>query len=145
MLRVIAGLAALAVCTTFVLAQNAGVIDQRKQAMKALGGAMKDPTAMVKGEAPFDLAKVQASLKTIQESAGKGKNLFPDDSKAGETDALPVAFENRADLMAKFDKLAADAQAAATAVKDESSLKSEWPKIGANCGGCHKAYRKPKS
>ena len=145
MLRVIAGLAALAVCTTFVLAQNAGVIDQRKQAMKALGGAMKDPTAMVKGEAPFDLAKVQASLKTIQESAGKGKNLFPDDSKAGETDALPVAFENRADRMAKFDKLAADAQAAATAVKDENSLKSEWPKIGANCGGCHKAYRKPKS
>jgi cytochrome c556 len=145
MLRVIAGLAALAICTTFVLAQNKAVIDQRKQAMKSLGGAMKDPTAMMKGEASFDLAKVQASLKTIQEASAKAKSLFPDDSKAGETDALPVAFEKRADLMAKFDKLGADAKAAATAIKDEGSFKSEWPKIGANCGGCHKAYRKPKS
>lgn len=145
MLRVIAGLAALAVCTTLVLAQNTAVIDQRKQAMKSLGGAMKDPTAMVKGEAPFDLAKVQASLKTIQDASTKAKSLFPDDSKAGDTDALPVAFEKRDDVMAKFDKLAADAKAAATAIKDESSLKSEWPKVGANCGGCHKVYRKPKS
>jgi cytochrome c556 len=99
----------------------------------------------VKGEAPFDLAKVQASLKTIQETATKAKGLFPDDTKAGDTDALPAAFENKPDLMAKFDKMAADAGAAATAIKDEGTLKSEWPKVGANCGGCHKAYRKPKS
>ena len=145
MLRVIAGLAALAVCTTLVMAQNTAGIEQRKQAMKALGGAMKDPTTMVKGEAPFDLAKVQASLKTLQETATKAKSLFPDDTKTGDTDALPAAFTEKADLMAKFDKLVADAGAAATAIKDEATLKSEWPKVGANCGGCHKAYRKPKS
>jgi cytochrome c556 len=145
MLRVIAGLAALAVCTTLVMAQNTAGIEQRKQAMKALGGAMKDPTTMVKGEAPFDLAKVQASLKTLQETATKAKSLFPDDTKTGETDALPAAFTEKADLMAKFDKLAADAGAAATAIKDEATLKSEWPKVGANCGSCHKAYRKPKT
>ena len=145
MLRVIAGLAALAVCTTLVMAQNTAGIEQRKQAMKALGGAMKDPTTMVKGEAPFDLAKVQASLKTLQETATKAKSLFPDDTKTGDTDALPAAFTEKADLMAKFDKLAADAGAAATAIKDEATLKSEWPKVGANCGGCHKAYRKPKT
>lgn len=145
MLRVIAGLAALAVCTTLVMAQNTAGIEQRKQAMKALGGAMKDPTTMVKGEAPFDLAKVQASLKTLQETATKAKSLFPDDTKTGDTDALPAAFTEKADLMAKFDKLAADAGAAATAIKDEATLKSEWPKVGANCGSCHKAYRKPKT
>jgi cytochrome c556 len=145
MLRVIAGLAALAVCTTLVMAQNTAGIEQRKQAMKALGGAMKDPTTMVKGEAPFDLAKVQASLKTLRETATKAKSLFPDDTKTGDTDALPAAFTEKADLMAKFDKLVADAGAAATAIKDEATLKSEWPKVGANCGGCHKAYRKPKS
>jgi len=145
MLRVIAGLAALAVCTTLVMAQNTAGIDQRKQAMKALGGAAKDPTTMVKGEAPFDLAKVQASLKTIQETATKAKSLFPDDTKAGDTDALPAAFTDKADLMAKFDKLAADAKAVATAVKDEGTLKTEWPKVGTNCGGCHKVYRKPKT
>jgi cytochrome c556 len=145
MLRVIAGLAALAVCTTLVLAQNPAAIDQRKQSMKALGGAMKDPVGMSKGEAPFDLAKVQASLKTIQEAATKAKGQFGDDSKTGETDALPAAFENKADLMAKFDKMIADAQAASTAIKDEASLRTEFPKVAGNCGGCHKAYRKPKT
>lgn len=145
MLRVIAGLAALAVCTTLVMAQNTAAIDQRKQAMKAFGAAFKDPAGMAKGETPFDLAKVQASLKTIQETAAKGKTVFPDDSKVGETDALPAAFENKADLLAKFDKLAADAMAASAAIKDEGSLKTELPKVASNCGGCHKAYRKAKT
>jgi cytochrome c556 len=143
MLRVMAATAAIAIGTTVVLAQNAAVIDQRKQAMKAFGGAAKDPGAMAKGEAPFDLPKVQASLKTIQETAVKAKGLFPDDSKTGETDVLPAAFEKKADLLARFDKIGADAKAAAAAIKDEASFKASWPKVVTNCGGCHKEYRKP--
>src|SRR5262249_14742535 len=100
MLRVVAAAAALAVGATVVLAQNAAVIDQRKQAMKAFGGAAKSGGAMAKGEAPFDLAKAQESLKTIQTKAGEVKNLFPDDSKTGDTAASPEAFANKADLMA---------------------------------------------
>lgn len=145
MLRVIAGLVVLAVGTTLVFAQNAAVIGQRKDAMKALGGATKDPGAMAKGDAPFDAAKVQASLKTMQDVAAKAKTVFTDDSKTGETDTLPAAFENKADLFAKFDKFGADAKAAAAAIKDEASFKAEWPKVVSNCGACHKAYRKPKS
>jgi cytochrome c556 len=143
MLRIVAVTAALAVGATAVWAQNAAGIAARKDAMKAFGGAFKDPGAMAKGEAPFDSGKVQASLKTIQETAAKAKGLFGDDTKTGETDALPVAFEKKADLLARFDKLAADAKAAAGAIKDEATFKAEWPKIGANCGGCHKEYRKP--
>ncbi len=112
--------------------------------MKALGAAFKDPSDMAAGKAPFDLAKVQASLKSLQEVAPKGKTVFPDDSQKGDTAALPAAFQNKADLFAKFDKLAADAQVAAAAIKDEASFKAEWPKIGANCGGCHKLYREAK-
>jgi len=143
MFRVIVGLAALAVGATVVLAQNTAAIGQRKDTMKALGGAAKDPGAMHKGDAAFDLAKVQASLKALEATAAKGKTVFPDDSKGGETAALPAAFENKADLFAKFDKLAADAKAAQAAVKDEATFKAEWPKVLANCGGCHKLYRKP--
>jgi cytochrome c556 len=143
MLRVVAAVAALAIGTTVVLAQNAAVIEQRKQAMKALGGAAKEPGGMAKGEAPFDLPKVKASLKTIQETAVKAKGLFPDDSKTGDTDALPVAFEKKADLLARLDKIAADAKAAEGAIKDEASFKAEWTKVVSNCGGCHKEYRKP--
>jgi cytochrome c556 len=143
MLRVVAAVAALAIGATVVLAQNAAVIDQRKQAMKAFGGAAKGPGAMAKGEAAFELPKVQASLKTIEETSAKAKGLFPDDSKTGETDALPAAFEKRTDLLARFDKMGAAAKAAAGAIKDEASFKTEWPKVVSNCGGCHKEYRKP--
>lgn len=145
MLRILAVASVLALGATAVMAQNAAGIKARQDSMKAMGGAMKDPGAMAKGEAAFDLAKVQASLKTIEAEAIKSKALYGDDTKTGETDTLPAAFENKADLMAKFDKTAADAKAAQAAIKDEASFKAEWGKIGANCGSCHKAYRKPKS
>jgi len=144
MLRVLAALAALAVGASVVLAQNAAVISQRKEAMKAIGNAAKAPGAMAKGTSPFELATVQASLTTIEETAAKAKNLFPDDSKTGDTAALPIAFEKKADVLARLDKLVADAKAAAAAIKDEASFKAEWPKVVSNCGGCHKEYRKPK-
>jgi cytochrome c556 len=143
MLRVVAVLAALAVGATAVLAQNAAGIAARKEAMKGFGGAWKKPADMAKGDVPFDLSTVQASLKSIEDIAGKAKGLFGDDTKTGETDALPAAFEKKADLFARFDKIAADAKAAAGAIKDEASFKAEWPKVPANCGGCHKEYRKP--
>jgi cytochrome c556 len=144
MLRVVAVLAALAVGATAVWAQNAAGIAARKEAMKAFGGAAKGPGAMNKGDAPFELPKVQASLKTIEETAAKAKGLFGDDTKTGETDALPAAFEKKPDLLARFDKIGADAKAAAGNIKDEATFKAEWPKVVGNCGGCHKEYRKPK-
>ena len=100
MLRVVAVVAALAVGATAVWAQNAAGIAARKEAMKAFGGATKGPGAMSKGDAPFELPKVQASLKTIEETAIKAKGLFGDDTKTGETDTLPAAFEKKADLFA---------------------------------------------
>jgi cytochrome c556 len=144
MLRLMAAFAALAVGASVVLAQNAEHIAQRKEAMKAMGGALKAPGGMAKGETPFNAETVKASLKTIVDTASKAKTLFPDDSKTGDTDALPIAFEKKADLVARFDKLAADATAAQAAIKDEASFKAEWTKVLANCGGCHKEYRKPK-
>ena len=144
MVRLSAALAALAIGVTAVYAQNADAIKQRQEAMKALGAAAKSAGTMAKGDAPFELAKVQASLTAIQDGASKAKGLFPDDSKSGETDALPVAFEKKADVLARLDKLAADAKAAQAAITDAATLKTEWPKVASNCGGCHKEYRKAK-
>jgi cytochrome c556 len=109
-----------------------------------MGGAYGGPAKMIKGEVPFDLAAVQASLKTLDTKAVELKGQFGDDTKTGKTDTLPGAFEKKADLLARFDKLSADAKAAMVSIKDEASLKAEWGKIGANCGGCHKEYRKPQ-
>jgi cytochrome c556 len=144
MLRIVAVVAALAIGATAVLAQNAAGIAARKDAMKGLGKAWKGPADMAKGDAPFELPKVQASLKSIEETAAKAKGLFGDDTKVGETDAMPAAFEKKPDVLARFDKLGADAKAASGAIKDEATFKAEWPKVVGNCGGCHKEYRKPK-
>jgi cytochrome c556 len=131
----------LAVGATAVYAQSAA-ISQRRDAMKAIAGALKEPGGMAKGEVAFDLAKVHAFLKVCQEQSAKVKGLFPDDSKEGETKALPVVWEKKADFMERFDKLGAACKAAEGAIKDEATFKAEFPKVTGNCGGCHKEYRK---
>ena len=144
MLRVLAAVAALAIGATVVLAQNAAGIAARKDAMKSDRGGGQGARRHGEGRCSrSSCPSVQASLKTIQETAAKAKGLFGDDTKTGETDTLPAAFEKKADVMARFDKLAADAKAAEGAIKDEASFKAEWPKVVSNCGGCHKEYRKP--
>jgi cytochrome c556 len=131
-----------------VSAQNTDAIKARKEVLKSFGNAAKEPGAMFKGEAPFELAKVKAALKTYQEGAGKLPTLFPANSKTGgDTEALPVIWEGdkNKDFLGRFPKLAADAKAAETSIKDEASFKTVWPKLmGDNCSGCHKIYRKPK-
>jgi cytochrome c556 len=88
------------------------------------------------GSLPFDLAKVHGLLKVVQEHGTKLKGLWPDDSQTGgETKALPAVWQKKSDFLVGFDKLTADAKAAATAIKDEVSFKTEWPKVTANCGG----------
>jgi cytochrome c556 len=157
MLRVTVGLAALAIGATVVLAQNTAAIKLRKDTMKALSGANKPLSDMSKGEiekdeggkkvkvkVPFDLAKAQASLKTLETTAIKAKAVFPDDSQGGDSKAKPEAFTNRADVLARFDKLAADAKAAQGSIKDLATFKATYPKVVANCGGCHKLYREAK-
>lgn len=143
MLRAFAIAAGFAACATVVFAASPS-IDQRQAVFKAFGGAMKSTGGMLKGEAPFDLTKVQIALRTLAEGSLKQKDLFPDDSKSGgDTEALPKIWEKKADFLARFDKLSADATAAMSAIKDEASFKAEWPKIGANCGGCHREYKAP--
>lgn len=143
MLRFAAVVTAFAVGATAVYAQSTA-IDQRQKLMKSIGGAMKETGGMMKGTIPFDLPKVQAALKVLAESAPKAKDLFPDDSKeGGDTKALPIIWEQKVDFNGRFDKLAADATAAMGSVTDEASFKIAWPKIGGNCGGCHKVYQKP--
>ncbi|MEQ1647953.1 MAG: cytochrome c [Hyphomicrobiaceae bacterium] len=137
MYRIIAVAVAVALGATVVHAQNADAIKQRREAMREIAKAGGAPFKMTKGEVPFDLAAVQTVLKTIQDNAPKFKTLFPDDSKVGATEAAAKIWTARADFNAVADKWAADAKAAAAAIKDEASFKAEYPKMTQACGGCH--------
>ncbi len=146
MLRILSVAALIAVGATAVAAQNLDVIKARKETLKGFGAAAKEPGAMIKGEAKFDMAKVQAALKTFQAGAAKLPDLFPDDSKTGgETEALPIIWEKKADLVDRYKKLAAESKAAEAKISDEIGFQETWPKLlGDNCGACHKIYRKPQ-
>lgn len=143
MIRIIAALAAAAIAATAVHAQNTDAIAQRQATMRQYGRAMVALAKIVKGDAAFDLSAIQATLKTIEETSLKAKTVFPEKSKIGETNTLPAAFKKKADLFARFDALARDANAANSAIVDEASFKAEWAKINAHCLGCHKDYKKP--
>ncbi len=136
-LPMVAVAAAVALGATAVYAQNADAIKQRREAMRAIAKAGVVPFNMTKGEAPFDLAQVQAVIKSIEDNAPKFKAMFPDDSKTGGTDATAKIWESRAEFNAVIDKWVSDAKAAGTAIKDEASFKVEYPKLAASCNSCH--------
>jgi len=122
---------------TAAYSQNADAIKQRRETMRVITKAGDAPFKMTRGEAPFDLAAVQAVFKAIEENAPKFKAMFPDDSKTGPTEATAKVWESRAEFNAIIDKWVADAKAAAISIKDEASFKVEYPKLVATCGSCH--------
>ena len=142
MKRSIVLIAAVAICAPAALAQNVEVIKSRQAIYKSMAAATKTPADMLKGAAPYDQKTVQAALDIYVEASKKLPMLFPDDSKTGEkTQALPTVWENRADFNARLAKFGQDAAAAKASITDEASLKAQFPKVLANCGGCHNLYR----
>lgn len=147
MIRYVSIAALLAVGATVAYAQGAGgvkAIEERKAAMKAIGGANKGLTDMAKGDVAFDAAKAAAGFKAIEDNLVKSKALFPDNSKTGgDTAAMPAVWEKKADFAAKYDKAIADAKAAGASSKTEAAFKDQHKAVVSNCGGCHKDYRQP--
>lgn len=145
MMKTVIAAAAVAIFATGVAAQS-DVIKERQQLMKANGAATKDPGAMLKGEAAFDLAKVQKSLATYIDTSKKFGDLFPETSKTGgDTSASPKIWEDMAGFKAAIAKFGADATKASAEIKDEASFKANFPAVLKNCGSCHETYRIKKS
>jgi cytochrome c556 len=141
----VAAVATLALGATAVLAQQ-NPIEARQALMKDNGKHAKLAVAMVKGEAPFDLAKAKEIFATFEAAAQKMPDLFPPDSKTGhDTTAAPKIWEDMADFKARFVKFGEDAKAAQDSVKDLDSFKVAMGGLGKECGGCHENYRIKKN
>jgi cytochrome c556 len=128
---------------TTAMAQSCqDVIDKRQAFMKRSADMAKVGSAMVKGDAPFDLAKAKEILATFAEDAAAMPTLFPDCSKTGDhTTAAPAIWDKPADFKAAQDKFSADVKAAQDSLKDLDSLKASFQTIGKDCGSCHQAFR----
>lgn len=139
----VAGL--LAIGVTAAIAQS-NVVEQRQGLMKEMAAQTRPIGGMLRGQEPFDLAKVQSSLKIFSENSQKVATLFPDNSKnADKTEALPVIWEQKDKFDSIRSKLHQDAQTAMSTIKDEASFKAEMPKVLQNCGTCHNEFRKKSS
>jgi cytochrome c556 len=143
MIRTVLAMATVAVGISAVVAQT-DPIAARKDFMKQNNKHAKALNAMVRGEAPFEAASVNAAFNQWTDTANNVGKLFPDNSKeGGNTRAKAAIWENRKD----FDtKLAAFGKAVA-AGKDKSgsldALKTSFPAVNDACNNCHELYRAP--
>jgi cytochrome c556 len=142
MIRIVIVASVLALSVKAAVPQNLDVIKMRQQTMKDADAAAGADIKILKHQAPFDLAVVQNSLKTISSAAKKMPTLFPDDSKTGgDTRAMAEMWANKPDVIARYAKLDQDAAAALVTIKDEASFAATFPHVFKNCGACHELYR----
>ena len=145
----VAAAAAFSLSLAVAMAQQ-DPVKARKALMKDNGDQAKIGAAMMKGEAPFDLAKARKIFATFEDAAMKAPALFSqkmvDQPTADDPySADPKIWENMDDFKAKLAKLGDDAKAAAAKVTDLDSFKAAFGTIGKNdCGGCHEKYRVKK-
>ena len=145
----VAAAAAFSLSLAVAMAQQ-DPVKARKALMKDNGDQAKIGAAMMKGEAPFDLAKARKIFATFEDAAAKAPALFSqkmvDQPTADDPySADPKIWENMDDFKARLAKLGDDAKAAAAKVTDLDSFKAAFGTIGKNdCGGCHEKYRVKK-
>lgn len=133
---------AIACGAVSVVAQS-NPIAARMALMKANNDNARTVGQMIRGQAPFEAAKVEAAFAQWADTAQKLPGLFPDNSKTGDkTRAAPKIWQTKADFDAKaaaFGKAVADNRAKAAASLD--GLKASYPAVSTACSNCHEDYR----
>ncbi|MGA8749905.1 MAG: cytochrome c [Pseudolabrys sp.] len=128
-----------------VLAQS-DPIAARMALMKGNNDNANAVVQMMKGQAPFDAAKVDAAFAQWADTAQKLPGLFPDNSKTGQkTRAASKIWVTKADFDAKaaeFGKVVAENRDKAKGSLD--GLRTAIPLVGNACDNCHKEYRLAK-
>jgi cytochrome c556 len=150
MIRTLISASVLAVGLVAAFAQS-DPIAQRKELMTLNGkGFYGDINRMVRGQAPYDQAKVNAAFDQIISSAKTLPTLFPDNSKPGaktsappedKYSASPKVWENKSDFEAKNANLVQVVTSVRGNVKDLDSLKVAADQVGKACDACHEPYR----
>jgi cytochrome c556 len=140
MIRTVLITATVAIGVTGVVAQT-DALNQRKELMKKNAQHTKAVSGMVKGDTPFDAKAVTAAFTQWSDTAAQLPKLFPDDSKGGDTRALPKIWSDRKGFDAE---IAGFAKAAAARPTDAEGLKKAFPAVSKACNDCHEGYRAAK-
>jgi cytochrome c556 len=121
-------------------------VKTREDLMKKNNDHAKALVQMIRGQAPFDAAAVDAAFKQWADTAKVLPTLFPENSKTGgENRASPNIWLNKKDFDAKaeaFGKVVEENHDNAKSSLD--GLKAAIPVVGKTCDDCHKGYRLSK-
>jgi cytochrome c556 len=115
----------------------------RHEIMEGVGDAAKPVGEMLKGEAAFDAATLEASLQTFLEASENFGEHFPAGTETGmDTLAAPAIWEDRAGFDAALAKLndAVETAIAANAQTLDEARPVMGPVFDA-CKNCHDTYR----
>jgi Cytochrome c556 len=121
-------------------------VTTREDLMKANNKHALAVVRMMRGQAPFDAAAVDAAFAQWADTAQKLPSLFPDNSKTGgDNRASPKIWLNKKDFDAKaaaFAKAVAENHDKAKSSLD--GLRAAIPVVGKACDNCHEDYRLSK-
>jgi cytochrome c556 len=145
MIRTLLATAVIGIGIATVAAQQ-NPIEARKALMKENGrygyGVLP---RMVRGQDPYDQAKVDAGFAVFIDTAQKLAPLWPADSKPvpplGDYSSSPKIWENKADFEARLAKFARDAAEQRPKATSLDGLKAAFPVVRKNCDDCHDLYR----
>jgi Cytochrome c556 len=119
----------------------------RQEMMKDVGKAMGAIGAIAKGEKPFDVEVIRASLQTMAEVGKTFPDHFPAGSESGfETEATPAVWEKPEEFKDKSAALvtAAEGQLAQLPA-DQAGVGAVMKAVGSTCGACHETFRVKKN
>jgi cytochrome c556 len=125
---------------TAALAQS-DPIAARKALMKAQDEQTRIAVRMMRGDAPFEAAKAEAVFKAFADTTEKFGTLFPDNSKTGDTKAVPAIWTDRAGFNAAIAKFTKDVNDNRAKTKTLDEFKVAIGAVGGNCNSCHDKYR----
>ena len=121
-------------------------VTTRENLMKQNNEHAKAVVQMMRGQAPFDVAKVDAAFAQWADTAQKLPALFPENSKTGgDNRASPKIWVNKKDFdekVAAFGKAVAENRDKAKSSLE--GLKAAIPVVGKACDNCHEDYRLSK-
>jgi cytochrome c556 len=131
---------------TAAFAADMGPIESRQACMKANGKAMGVMVPIVKGEAPYDNAAIQAALDAAGAACAGWAGWWGEDTKMGgavETRAKDEIWSDAEGFKAAGAKYG-EAFGAVKASADEAAFKAAFPALGGACQGCHEKFQAPK-
>lgn len=130
-----------------------GVVKQRMDAMKTVGGAMKRLAAMMQGKKFYEPVKTHQLAQTIEMYGGsKLTALFPKNSLDEPTRALPLIWSEWKEFEGLAHQLSQSAKNLARMTSHERGNNTEkyivqeaFKRLAETCSQCHHSFRKKKS